>query len=538
MFRSIRWRLVTSYVLLILVTVGAIGFIAQWAVKNYTQQQIVNSLTANAESIARQAQSLMDPKPSIDELAQIARAASHFGNLQVRIFNHNRLLLVDSGLPGGPNELTWFVLPSRNIEILPGVHTDNWIIGMPVLRQPTLNGERIPFLEQLPPNTPLTIIRRVEEPWGYSLFFQRANWRNLLPHEEIGTVYDADRSDQVITVPIGDSKAPLGYVELSNALNFEAEALSTSRRALLTAGSIAIVLAIIMGLVMGKRLSTPITNLTETTRIMSSGDLSVRASLVSNDEIGELANQFNQMAEQLQASFKQLEAERDTLTRFIADAAHELRTPITALKNFIDLLQGVAENDKQARNEFLEESQVQLNRLTWITNNLLDLSRLDSGLVELEIEQHDVNALIETATTPYRVISEEKGLELTTNFASSPIFVFCDQSWIVTALSNILDNAIKFTPAGGQIIIGSRHIDNEIQIWVKDSGRGIPEDELAFIFHRFYRAKGSQERGSGLGLSIVESVVRAHGGTVSVDSVLNEGSTFTIILPVNKYLAI
>jgi HAMP domain-containing protein len=284
MFHSIRWRLVTSYVLLILVTVGAIGFIAQWAVKNYTQQQTTNSLKANAESIALQAQSLMESKPSIDELVQIAHASSQFGNLQVRIYNRNRQLLVDSGLPGGANELTWFVLPSRNIEILPGIHTDSLIIGMPILRQPAMNEERLPFLEQLPPNTPLTIIRRVEEPWGYSLFLQRTNWHNVLPRDEIGTeIDDADRSDLVITVPIGDRKDPLGYVELSNGMNFEAEALSTSRRALLIAGSIAIVFAVIMGYGMGKRLSRPITNLTETTRVMSSGDLSVRASIGRND---------------------------------------------------------------------------------------------------------------------------------------------------------------------------------------------------------------------------------------------------------------
>lgn len=535
MFRSIRWRLVTSYVLLTLVTVGALGFIAQWAVKNYAQQQTINSLTANAESIARQAQSLMEPKPSIDELSQIARAASHFGNLQVRIYNRNHQLLVDTGLPGGQNELTWFVLPSRNTEILPGIHTDNWIIGMPTLSQPALNGERIPFLERLPPNTPLTIIRRVEEPWGYSLFIQRANWRSLLPHEDSGSIIDdADRSDQVITVPIGEGITPIGYVELSNGLNFEAEAISTSRQALLVAGSVAIVLAIIMGLVMGKRLSTPITNLTETTRIMSSGNLSVRASLQSNDEIGELAKQFNQMAEQLQTSFEQIEAERDTLTRFIADAAHELRTPITALKNFNELLQGVAENDEGARIEFLEESQVQLNRLTWITNNLLDLSRLESGLADLEIEQHDVNGLIENAATPFGVISEEKGLDLSIKITSPPIFISCDQSWMETAISNLLDNAIKFTPTGGHIEIGSQQIENEVHIWLKDTGRGIPGEELPFIFDRFYRVRGSQEKGSGLGLSIVQSVVKAHGGSVFVESVLNEGSTFTINLPLTS----
>lgn len=535
MFRSIRWRLVFSYVLLTLVTVGSIGFLAQWLIKNYTQQQAINALTANAENIALQALPLMELESARDELSQLARAASQFGNIQVRILNRNRKILVDSGLPGGSNELTWFVLPSRAIEILPGMHIEDWIIGMPILRQPALNQESIPFFEQLPPNTPLTVVRRVEEPWGYHISIERATMRSLTPRVAPAIVNDdKERSKQIVTVPIGDRIDPVGYVELSHGLNFEAEALSTSRRALLIAGSVAIVVAVIMGLVIGKRLSTPITSLTETTRIMSSGDLSVRAALNNNDEIGELAKQFNYMAEQLQVSFEQLGSERDTLRRFIADAAHELRTPITALKNFNELLQGAAVNDEQVRIEFLQESHTQLERLTWITNDLLDLSRLESGLANLDFKQYDIKSLIESAAIPYRVISKEKGLELTIQLPTSPIYLYCDRSWIETAISNLMDNAIKFTHAGGHIMVGARQTASDVQIWVQDTGSGIPAEELQYIFDRFYKSQGSEINGSGLGLSIVQSVVKAHGGSVSVNSVLDEGSTFNINLPITS----
>jgi signal transduction histidine kinase len=132
-----------------------------------------------------------------------------------------------------------------------------------------------------------------------------------------------------------------------------------------------------------------------------------------------------------------------------------------------------------------------------------------------------------------QAIAEEKGLELTVSSTSSQFYVSCDKSWIETALTNLLDNAIKFTPAGGHIGVGSVQNEYEVQIWVKDTGIGIPEDELPFIFHRFYRSKDSQERGSGLGLSIVDSVVKAHGGSVSVESRLDEGSIFTIKLPIS-----
>src|SRR5690606_28737522 len=143
--------------------------------------------------------------------------------------------------------------------------------------------------------------------------------------------------------------------------------------------------AAVVGWAVSRGLTAPIQQLAHTAGRMQAGDLTARAPVHSQDELGALARQFNRMADQLQSSFGALQQERETLRRFVADASHELRTPMTALRTFTELLQGNAGNDAASRAEFLQESQAQLARLEWITRNLLDLSRLDAGVADLEM---------------------------------------------------------------------------------------------------------------------------------------------------------
>jgi signal transduction histidine kinase len=533
MSHSIRWRLIGSYLLLALLAVIMADLLAIWGVRQYAANQETSYLTSYADEIALQAMPLLKSVPKYTRLRQLVQAASFFGNLQVRIYDSNQNIIADSEQPDQSLEKAWLILPDINIGTPLGGSSVSPERAIEQQHDHPTPGPQVPPKTQpsVPSqNEPMAMIHRVYGPWG-SRFSLGALPDSSSNSSATAKTHPGDqlRSEKVVTAPIGNPQAPSGYVKLSSGTDFAALAFQATWPALLLAGLGAIILAALLGQWMGRHLSQPIIDLTATTCAMSAGNLSARARVTGQDEISDLATAFNAMADRLQNSIFQLQSERDALHHFIAEASHELRTPITAIKNFLALLQGPAADDSQARIEFLAESQVQIDRLVWITNNLLDLSRLEAGLSPLELSMQNACDLLECAVAPLKMRADEKKLALRLQLPTTPIFVVCDPERIEIAISNLLENAIKYTPPNGEILLGIARSGNQVQIWVANNGSNIHTQDLPHIFERSFRGRNQTIEGSGLGLAIVQSIIQAHGWQVIAENLHPNGVQFTVL---------
>ena len=527
MFHSIRTRLVVSFVLLAVLTVGAVGLMAVEIVRQVAFRRELSELQSSADAIALQASPWMSPTLRRTELSQLVRTTAFLGNMRVRILDAQKNPLVDSGAPGDWNDVAWIATPQDGEASTQDNNSPGVVIPLDKHRKPE---NQTSLQRNLPPGSSLLVIRRNTSAWGGRISFvaqlPAAEKNAANPTSEVAE----NRSDLVVQSQVSSNGTLHGYIEISSGPNFAAEALATTEQALGLAAVGAILLAAVLGLVMGSRLAYPLQRLSESAAQMGAGNLAARSGIRSRDEIGELAREFNLMAERLQASFAELGAERDALRRFIADASHELRTPITALKNFNQLLLGPASGDPPAQEEFLQESQVQIDRLEWITQNLLNLSRMDAGLVQLDYEECDAGELIQSAVAPFKALAAGRGIDLRAVLPEQPVSLTCDRGRMVLVLSNLLDNALKYSPAGSQVAIYTSRAAGKVRFWVEDGGPGLIEADLPHIFERFYRGRNAVGAGSGLGLSIVSSFVQAHAGQVWAENCAEGGARFTVEL--------
>jgi len=326
-------------------------------------------------------------------------------------------------------------------------------------------------------------------------------------------------------------------VTLSNPYTTRAYTLGTVSSLLGVTALGALFAALVMGILIAGRFTRPLRRLSEATHRFGGGDLANRVPAAeigaAYTEVTDLARQFNLMASRLEESVGLVRRDRDRSREFLADVSHELRTPIAALRMNTELLQGQAGEDAAARLEFLESSRVQLERLDWLAQNLLDLSKLESGLLALDLRPDDLRTTVESAVEQADATARRRGVELTLELPESPLRVRHDPQRIGQVVGNLVGNALKFTPRGGHVRVALRPHRDGAQLDVADTGVGIDATELPHVFERFYRGSSASEArgsGSGLGLAIVKSIVDMHAGRINVESRVGRGSTFSVIL--------
>jgi signal transduction histidine kinase len=325
-------------------------------------------------------------------------------------------------------------------------------------------------------------------------------------------------------------------VTLSRPFTFREQTVATLVNVLTGAAAAALGASIVAAVLLAQWLTSPVRRLTQASRALAEGRLDVRVpeGQFGSPELGELAHSFNDMAERLQESIDIISADRDRSRAFVADVSHELRTPIAALRTFNELLQHGAAEDPATREEFLEQSRHQIERLDWLAMNLLEQSKLDSGLISLDLRPEDLRAVVESAIQQALPVAERKGVELIAHLPDEPVRQPHDPPRIGQVLANLIGNAIKFTPTGGRVDVEVATTDTGARLTVSDTGIGIPADEMPHVFERFWRGARRPElraSGSGLGLSIVRSIVDMHDGTVNITSTPDVGTRVTVDLP-------
>lgn len=324
------------------------------------------------------------------------------------------------------------------------------------------------------------------------------------------------------------------HIRLENALLHRFDTLSpfmeevsdSLLQEMLMAVPLVLVGAALGGLFLASRALKPIAYITHTAQEIRAGDLSRRINYRGAvDEVGRLARTFDQMLVHLQAAF-----EREK--RFTADASHELRTPLTAIKGRIGMILQQPRTPLQYE-EALQQIERQVDRMIRLTNDLLFLARLDEHRLPWNSMNVDLSQLLEATVEQMRQQANEREINLI-EIIRPNLFIQGDPDHLIRVLLNLLDNAIKYTPRNGQVTVQAQLLGNEVCVVVNDTGQGIAPEHLAHLFERFYRVEVARDRqsgGTGLGLAIAYEIVRLHGGSLTVQSQLNQGTIFTILLP-------
>jgi signal transduction histidine kinase len=327
--------------------------------------------------------------------------------------------------------------------------------------------------------------------------------------------------------PVGEAAKPLfdrghvvGVAVFSGTLNDVERSVAAIRARMLIAGALALALALLTGYLLARAISLRVGRLEEAAWRVAKGDFGAKFAVDSEDELGQLARALDSMQRQL----AELDSARE---RFIATASHELRTPIFSIGGFLELISD-EELDEQTRRQFLEQVRTQVERLGQLATGLLDLSRLESGALELRSERVDLTEIVQMVSAEFIPALTQHDSDLRRRLGSDPVVAVGDPERVAQILRILIDNAIAHTPAGTGIVVSATSAEGQSRLVVRDFGPGIAQEARARIFEPFYTSDAGQ--GSGLGLAIAHELAERMRGALSVESMPGR-TVFTLALP-------
>ena len=344
-------------------------------------------------------------------------------------------------------------------------------------------------------------------------------------HPVFETITIPDRRDEVrILYAI---LSPAIILQVGQAMESYSRFLAAFKEIFIITMTCLILLAAVVGWFMARRAVSGVEAVTRTAQKISGGTLEERVPVKARgDEIDHLATTFNQMLDRIQTLLTEIKEMSDNI-------AHDLRSPITRIRGIAEVTlttgKSLSEYETMAASTIEE-----CDRLLDMINTMLMISKTEAGVSTLAREKIDLTKLVLDACDLFLPLAEDKGLTLTCH-APNPSSIVGDHRMIQRMFSNLLDNAIKYTPSGGSVTVSARDENTHVIVSVKDTGMGISSNDLPRVFERFYRCDQSRsEAGIGLGLSLARAIARAHGGDITATSIPNQGSTFIVKLPALK----
>jgi two-component system phosphate regulon sensor histidine kinase PhoR len=341
-----------------------------------------------------------------------------------------------------------------------------------------------------------------------------------------------------VAVPVGE-----GALRLAVPLAEIQSQVDAIRRRMLASTALAFVPAILLAALFARWVSRRLGLIIEYSAELAKGNFQARLATPGRDELGLLERKLNETGQTLEGMFQELEREHAELEKlervrkdFVINVSHELRTPLASIQGYTETLLDGAIHEPEHNVRFLGIIRQNAERLANLTADLLTLSRVELKQQKFQFASYLVDELVQSTVDSMLPLARRKNITIAFSRCPARPEAFCDAEAVNQVLTNLVDNALKYTPENGTIQLGVRQLSPQpfVEVYVKDSGIGIPQEDLPRLFERFYRVDKARSRelgGTGLGLAIVKHLVRAQGGEVRVTSVVGQGSEFSFTLP-------
>jgi signal transduction histidine kinase len=470
---SLRVKLLLSYVGIVVLSLFLAGSAAVFLFNRYQERVAYRDMRLIAATVAARVPALLQRGITLPEATRRLRESGQFLSARLLILDPTGRVVVDTS----PDD----ELKGERLFVPPAASEPRPPARLPILRHQTADGEEFIYVvTELPPppNAPEGRFRPRYVALARPLREVQGAWRELAP-------------------------------------------------SLMAVGLVALAVALLIAVMLSGSITRPIAAMTQASEAMARGDYDQTIQVESDDEIGRLGRAFNTMAREVKRAHRM---QRD----FVANVSHDLKTPLTSIQGFAQALIDGTIKDEEGRRHAAQVIYEETERMGRLVRGLLDLARLESGQVTMAREQVDLRGLLRDCADAFTLRADQAGIRFTARIPDDLPTVVGDAARLDQAFTNLLDNAFKYTPAGGSVELNALPTaEGTIEVSITDTGKGIPPEDLPRVFERFYRADKarSADGSTGLGLAIAHEIIQAHGGTIRVASQVGHGTRFTVTLP-------